>query len=416
MRVLALLLVYATCACAREAGPVTEPSPSSGRAAHVLRVSGDGRQMWSVELEPGDDSPPSMRPIVDGDSVVTTMGGELRRLSLGNGDQQWRYRAGKTIYGAWLAGPHVLAVVDQISPDARVVAVDARSGREQWRWEPGGRGLLGTQVVMDDTDLAVLTSAHKLVVIDGATGRPRWQAEGKGGEFHGIETVPGAVLYSDGGALTSRDSKTGEVRWTAGFSPDDRAVVTSGVVTGSSVGAPRTGGPREGIDVETGKVLWKMPIEDGEDPGVMYPLDDAFLLEDSRSDRIRLIEPASGNVRWTKEIRGVTGEFGGLLQRGRTLHVLRSSPDDPAMLMFDMTSGRLLATVALDDSPDGTPAAAGDGVLLMVQGARPAIVSVEDEKVAWSFHLPKRATRGPTGLSDGGAVIEVVDPMTGTAF
>jgi outer membrane protein assembly factor BamB len=422
--VVTLALVLAASGCGREAGNLTEPedsqpkataSASTSRGAQVLRVSADGRQLWSVGLEAGDDSPNATRPIVDGDNVITTMGGELRRLSLDTGDEHWRYRAGETIYGAWLAGSRILAVVDQVGPNARVVAVDAGTGREEWRWDAGGRGLLGTQEVVDDTDLAVLTSAHKLVVIDSATGRPRWQADGKGGEFHGIAIVPGSVLFAEGGILSSRDSKTGAIRWTADFSPEDRPVVVGQVVTGSSIGAPRAG-PREGIDIETGKVLWTMAIEDAEDPGEMYALDDAFVLEDSRSRRLRLIEPSSGKVRWSADVGGPVAEFGGLLQTGSVLHVLRYSRTDPAVLTFDMATGRSIGTLALDETPDGPASAAGDSLLFVLQGEHSAIASVKNGQLEWSFDLPSRATRGPTGLDDGGAVIEVVEPMTGTVL
>ena len=408
-----VLVVFAG-ACSRTASRVTDPqtSPTSGRQAEAMRVGPDGRVRWKVALEAGDDSPNSIRPIVDGDFVITTMGGELRRLSLASGEQVWRHRAGMTIYGAWLTGRRLLAMVDQVSTNGRVIAVDADTGDRLWEWRTPGRGLMGEQKVVDGTDLAVITSTRKLAVIDGATGRPRWEIDVKAGEFQSFDTVPGAVLYADSGTLTSYASKTGAVNWTALFSAEDRPIVVGDVVTGSSVGAPR-GGPRQGLDVATGEVRWELPVDDKYDQGVVYALRESFLLAHARRQRISVIDAASGEVRWTADVGGPVVEGGGAIELGSSLHVLRYR--EPAVLAFDMASGRMTHRAVLEQSPDGPPELGGAHVLFASSGqAGMKLTAVRDGTVAWSVALPRNASRGPTGLDDGGAVIEVVDAQTGT--
>lgn len=122
-----------------------------------------------------------------------------------------------------------------------VVALDAATGREQWRYTNGdgttARDVAGSPVVAGDLVLIADNAGHAFVGIDRATGRERWR----------VTTTPGfagpdqALAVSDGiGYGTSPDERvyavdlsTGRTVWVA--HPDDTGSGTYHAVCGSVV-------------------------------------------------------------------------------------------------------------------------------------------------------------------------------------
>jgi len=84
-----------------------------------MRVDGSGKIRWTVDLTVGDGLDSQAAPLTDGDSIFTSEGGELRSLSVDDGSERWRVDVKGPVYATWLRGNTLIAVVDQVSPNAR---------------------------------------------------------------------------------------------------------------------------------------------------------------------------------------------------------------------------------------------------------------------------------------------------------
>jgi hypothetical protein len=70
------------------------------RRAAVLAFDASGRQHWSVPLPVGSEMDANVGPLVEGDTVYTTQGDELRALAAADGRQRWRLPLGGFVYDA----------------------------------------------------------------------------------------------------------------------------------------------------------------------------------------------------------------------------------------------------------------------------------------------------------------------------
>lgn len=122
-----------------------------------------------------------------------------------------------------------------------VVALDAATGREVWRYENGDgtteKGVLGAPVVTDDLVLIADSDGGSFIALDRATGRERWRVAttpGFGGPRQSLDPV-GGVGY--GAAADERvyavDLATGRTRWVT--HPDDTGSAFSHAACGSVV-------------------------------------------------------------------------------------------------------------------------------------------------------------------------------------
>jgi outer membrane protein assembly factor BamB len=153
-----------------------------------------------------------------------------------------------------------------------VVALDAASGRELWRYELDGKYLDGqgngprSTPTVDDGVVYALSARGQLAALDAVSGKRRWtqdlkKAFGARPPQWGVSTSPrvlGRLLLLDvggrpGASVVALDKTTGVVVWTAG---DDTA--------GYSVPLPVTVGGRQQVVFFTGSRVLGVAPEDGE--------------------------------------------------------------------------------------------------------------------------------------------------------
>jgi outer membrane protein assembly factor BamB len=134
---------------------------TSSHRLYALRAS-DGHQLWTVDLEPTWKYPAVVRGIaVHQGTVFTAL-------------EQWRSENGH-ISSGWL------------------IAVDARTGKIQWRYETGSgsqrRGMSSSPVVASGMVLAGDYLSNAMVAVDARNGHEVWRFEGQPG-FVGFPESP----------------------------------------------------------------------------------------------------------------------------------------------------------------------------------------------------------------------------------
>ena len=190
--------------------------------------AGDGKRIWSKDLvkDFGGGIPGwgySESPLVDGDKVVVTPGGEQGAIVAMNkktGKELWRSKDLKdgAQYSSLVAAD-VKGKRQYIQLFMNTLAgVDAENGDVLWTspWREGRTAVIPTPVYHDGT--VYMTSGYgsgsKLVRIDGDKAEDVWQNKVMKNHHGGVVLVDGHIYgFSDGGGLICQELATGEQKW-----------------------------------------------------------------------------------------------------------------------------------------------------------------------------------------------------------
>jgi hypothetical protein len=155
-------------------GSRCDTSAAPPRRAAVIAYDGAGHQRWSVPLPVGSQLDANVGPLVDGDTVYSTQGDQLRALAAGAGRQRWRLDLGGSVYDASVRDGVIVVRVGPLDA-GHVLGVDAASGRELWRYTPPrGASLSWQQLLTDDGGVVVTGERGALVVLNRHDGVVRW--------------------------------------------------------------------------------------------------------------------------------------------------------------------------------------------------------------------------------------------------
>jgi len=460
--VLVLLGVAGLAACEQEGGPGTTkqaggtdaarasanrltPRPTTGcdfsklppRRAAVVAFDGAGRQRWSVPLPVGKDMDSDIGPLVDGDTVYTTEGDELRALAGEDGRQRWRLPLGGFVYDASVR-ERVLAVRVGPLDRGRLVGVDPAGGRVLWRYPSTPAPLSWQHLSTADGGIVAIGAAGDsgaVVALNRADGTVRWtrppQRQGIPKVF---ATAGNRVLRVDRGALEAYDAATGRALWRtpgAHRGQDFQAILT---VTGNGVvvwelSSAGTAVTAYGLD--TGERRWR--VGGLRDPGVVGvgPAGIAAIssIDRDQRDELLLVDLATGRVRWR---RGLPGPLNLDMNPAADRVALVTGSD--VVLVTPGPRGQAPVFLAAYRAGDGrlrwrTPIEAGgwptwtpDGRLLVV-GSPPdareperslTAVDLRSGRLLWHSPLPLIAERPAAPLGTG-AVIQMWDPQRACA-
>jgi outer membrane protein assembly factor BamB len=236
-----------------------------------------GAERWNADIDPGSSDGPT---VLDGVVYLST-GGAVYAFDAATGAERWHRDGDQDLPGSTrFAG--AIAVADGVvfaptgpldTAVGGVVALDAATGQEHWRYDAGeslnsvavvggtvylGGGHAG-RAVFPPSGLGVL------VALDAATGAVRWQLAT---ENH-IRATPaisdGTVYVGDmGGDFHAVDAATGKERW-SNWITDDTLMSSPAIVDGIiyvSRGliftdqTPYGAGAVFALDAATGKELW----------------------------------------------------------------------------------------------------------------------------------------------------------------
>ncbi|MFM2094746.1 MAG: Quinohemoprotein alcohol dehydrogenase precursor [Planctomycetota bacterium] len=184
-----------------------------------------------------------------------------------------------------------LVTMAQDADGQRVIALDAASGKGLWQQmvapeyrNPMGDGPRGTPAIAAGQVFA-FTGEGMLVALDFETGKIQWSQRplgllgGKPAEY-GMACSPlvvgDRVIVSVGaqqGTLVAFDTKSGKVVWKVGADPagySSPALLTLG---GKKQLVAMTGASAVGVDVDSGKLLWRYPFETNFECNIATPLE-----------------------------------------------------------------------------------------------------------------------------------------------
>lgn len=382
------------------ATPSRNPCEKPSQAA--LSVFGpDGSLRWRQDLPAGgfDQSP----LLVDGPVLYAGTSGTVTAYRAADGTKIWQRRLGATVYHLWLADGELVVNVDQVSANARVVALDPVSGAPRWSYRVPAGGFLGDAVLTSDGGLAFTVRALKTVqVIDLSTGRLRWSVSGG---HPNPNTAPSAgigvvLMFGTDHTLTARDSRTGELRWRVANVDATGEVVVSGdtgVIVPGSIAGPTTVVAHSLTD---GAELWRYTFRYFPD---VFPDRSGFLLADGQTQVWTLVDAHTGHAAWSAHLRRT-----GTLRRSPTLTAAGAVfviEEQTSVAFVDHATGQVRRVVV--ESGEGTAAARSDSYVL----AGTKIRRVSPEHVVWTRDLPQYPSQPPATLTDGGVAALTRDPI-----
>lgn len=261
------------------AGDVVVHATGSGSgAALVARQIADGREVWRIFT----GSAPAGGPTAAGDAVfVGTRDGSVLAVDAASGEERWRYEGRGLVDAApAVAGGLVLAVSEDVATgQATIFALDADQGAEDeapvWQFAPQGAASSPAAPVTVTGDTAVMASSDATVRGFGlAAGSERWSAELR--DLVLAAQVPVApaldtVVVADRLHLTRLDPTTGDHSWTyrlADFRSLDAdrintLMASSPAVAGETVVIGDAAGLLSAVDLESGHRVWRMDVGTG---------------------------------------------------------------------------------------------------------------------------------------------------------
>jgi outer membrane protein assembly factor BamB len=266
-------------------------------SALVARRVDDGREVWRVFTE----SPIPDAPTVDGEYVyVGTEDGFLLAVDARTGEERWRFEAAAAIEGppATVAGLLVISAQNPRTGGVTIHGVDRDDGNEAWRFT-APRAVPATAAALGGDGAFVGLSDGRIVKLDLETGNPQWTATPQ--ELLVPGTVP--VLSESGLVISDRlhlyllDPATGRERWLFRLADlrvqDDGRINTltsSPVIAGRAALIGDAAGVASAVDLRSGRRIWRADV--GEGPIALNVGSAAvYVVTTGRDGRVVALEP-----------------------------------------------------------------------------------------------------------------------------
>lgn len=205
---------------------------------------------------------------ISGDTAFVGVNeGTVTAVDLADGSVAWRSELDALLVTPLTAADGLVLAGLQGDRDTQpvVVALDAASGEERWRYVPASTAAVVSAVSIDEgTAFAIVTGASEtsLVAVDIADGTERWHHR-----VNAAFDVIAPPVASDGtvfvtdliGHSRAFDAGSGDLRWDfAQNAPVFRSVP---VLVGSYLLVPTLEGELGAIDAETGELVWRLPAD-----------------------------------------------------------------------------------------------------------------------------------------------------------
>jgi outer membrane protein assembly factor BamB len=254
------------------------------------------------------------------------------------------------------------------------------------RWTFHADGPIGSQVVVFDGQVDVVTTTGVVYALDLETGAALWQVSLDAGA-HASPTIAGdlVIIAADDGvhALHSADGATA---WTATGTGQVRGTPA---LTGRLAICMSTSGVATALDITTGATVWTKDLGEPDDTSVA--VDAGISVIGLASGDVVALDVADGTERW----RTNTGDRARIgtptIADGRVFVVTLDGHDADGhhVAALELTTGRVLWR---QPSPGGKPAyspALSGGLAIVGSEARSvAALDVESGTVAWQAPAP----------------------------
>ncbi|MET7745139.1 serine/threonine-protein kinase [Streptomyces sp. NPDC005385] len=201
----------------------------------------------------------------DRGTVVTgTRGGGVQAWEASNGQKLWEISGAQTDFESAEAGPSVHDGTVYVWKDARLRAVDARTGEERWSYPIGDAASCGgvpVRITHAPDGYVYISAGTRVLAVDVASGRVRWHFEAPAVFLSPPTFAPGPAVTGGGvyladylGTVYALDATDGRDRWR--IATESRASVEPVLVAAGHVHVG-SGKGLYTLDAVTGTPKWR---------------------------------------------------------------------------------------------------------------------------------------------------------------
>ena len=417
-------------------------SASCPTAAWATEVTSAGKVAWTVSLPvpAGDDLRYGLQPVVSGGRVIVAEGSSVAALRLSDGHLLWRHvfpQAKGSITGtvSFLDGYRgaVIALIGQVSPDSKLVALDDATGAVAWTRSLGSYAVLGSPVVAAGGVVAFLTPKGRLTAVSLRTGAPLWSRRlGAGTGNPRLAAVGTRVIAAqdpdlaaaDGGSVTAFSAQAGKPLWTrTGMSQQPALLATSGSVVvydqDQNIFPLPALFPVTELDPATGKTVWRITT-DGPVSAVWWSPGTLAIATAGRAPRLYVADPVAHRVRWSAP-GSVDFNTVPLAAAGQLIYATMAATQD-TLVARGAAAGALRWSLRVSGTQPHYLAAMGGGNTLVsyyvvtASGKVGALVIGKTGEVIAKIPLPTAAQAPPAVAAGGDTVLQLDTPQCGFAF
>ncbi|MFD9306738.1 PQQ-binding-like beta-propeller repeat protein, partial [Streptomyces sp. NPDC060048] len=281
---------------------------SDGPSLYALD-SGDGSERWRLSTDAWVYALRADRGTV----ITATRGGGVQAWEASSGHKLWELTGAQSVFETVEAAPVLDDGTVYVWKDARLRALDARSGRESWSYPVGDAASCGNvpvRVTPAPDGNVYVCAGTRVISIDRASGRVRWHFEAPAVFLAPPAFAPGAAVTGGGvyladylGTVYALDAVTGKDRWRIATEPRpsaDPVLVAAGNVHLGAGSAVYT------LDAVTGTPKWRFAAG-GEITG-SPAVADGRVHFGSADHCLYTLDAAGGQLRWKLATGGeITG-------------------------------------------------------------------------------------------------------------
>ncbi|MET9464406.1 PQQ-binding-like beta-propeller repeat protein [Streptomyces sp. NPDC006544] len=281
---------------------------SDGPSLYALDAA-DGSERWRLSTDAWVYALRADRGTV----VTATRGGGVQAWEASSGQKLWELSGAQSDFETNEASPVLHDGTVYVWQDARLRALDARSGRESWSYPVGDAGSCGNvpvRVTPAPDGNVYVAAGTRVISIDRASGRVRWHFEAPAVFLAPPAFAPGAAVTGGGvyladylGTVYALDAANGKDRWRIATEPRqsaDPVLVASGNVHLGAGSALYT------LDAVTGTPKWRFAAG-GEITGAPAVMDGRVHFG-SADHCLYTLDAAGGQLRWKLATGGeITG-------------------------------------------------------------------------------------------------------------
>ncbi|MEU9108550.1 PQQ-binding-like beta-propeller repeat protein [Streptomyces xanthophaeus] len=281
---------------------------SDGPSLYALDAT-DGSERWRLSTDAWVYALRADRGTV----ITATRGGGVQGWESSNGQKLWELTGAQSDFETPEAAPVLHDGTVYVWQDARLRALDARTGRESWSYPVGDAGSCGNvpvRVTPAPDGNVYVSAGTRVLSVDRASGRVRWHFEAPAVFLAPPAFAPGPAVTGGGvyladhlGTVYALDAATGKDRWriaTETRASTDPVLVANGNVHLGAGSALYT------LDAVTGTPKWRFAAG-GEITG-LPAVADGRVHFGSADHCLYTLDAAGGQLRWKLATGGeITG-------------------------------------------------------------------------------------------------------------
>ncbi|MCX4550254.1 PQQ-binding-like beta-propeller repeat protein [Streptomyces sp. NBC_01387] len=269
----------------------------------------DGSDRWRVSTDAWVYSLQAVRGTV----LTGTRGGGVQAWEASNGEKLWELTGAQTDFETPESGPAIHDDTVYVWKDARLFALDPRTGTERWSYPVGDAASCGgvpVRVTSADDGCVYIAAGTRVLSIDRVSGLVRWHFEAPAVFLSAPAFAPGPAVAGGGvyladylGTVYALDATTGKDRWR--IATESRQSLHPVLVTQGNVHVG-SGSALYTLDAVTGTPKWRFAAG-GEVVGAPV-VADGRLHFGSADHCLYTLDAVGGQLRWKLATGGeITG-------------------------------------------------------------------------------------------------------------